>query len=130
MSETKHTPGPWQREGMLVYAFESETTLCLRFSACVHGGWAGSDSHTSPSELVANARLIASAPDLLDEGVQVAAYLRNGVTCTEIANVRGDSREWERWDCIKQEAPKDEWCERCTNLHGLEAALARARGEG
>lgn len=55
---TKHTPGPWMIAGKTVYALNEDGYN--RFSALVQ------DAHTKESELVANARLIAAAPELLE----------------------------------------------------------------
>ncbi|HGN2557710.1 TPA: hypothetical protein ACKR1C_000479 [Pseudomonas aeruginosa] len=55
----KHTPGPWYRDGTTVYALNPQNFN--RFSAQIHG------AHTPQSELEAVARLVAAAPELLDE---------------------------------------------------------------
>ena len=68
-----HTPGPWRREGRFVYALgEGETNV---FSANVQGGGSGSDVATL-AEQEANARLIAAAPELLEEGIKATRLLR------------------------------------------------------
>lgn len=60
------TPGPWEVDGNTVYALESAgwhrgvERMQNRFSALVQS------PRTSSSELEANARLIAAAPDLLE----------------------------------------------------------------
>ena len=58
---TKHTPGPWRRAGLNI-ASEAETVVASCYadspdSVCVRP--------TSTDECLANARLIAAAPDLL-----------------------------------------------------------------
>ena len=53
----KHTPGPWHRIDRTVYALNDQQIN--RFWAVVQ------DAHTPDDELLANARLIAAAPDLL-----------------------------------------------------------------
>ena len=64
MTANKHTPQEWLRDGTTVYALNVEGTN--RFSAQVQGGWATSGrNRTEASELEANARLIAAAPELL-----------------------------------------------------------------
>jgi len=52
-----HTPGPWLIVGATVYALNADGFN--RFSCQVQ------DAHTDVTELRANARLIAAAPDLL-----------------------------------------------------------------
>lgn len=65
MTANKHTPQDWLRGGTTVYALNAEGTN--RFSAQVQGGWSTSGrNRTEPAELEANARLIASAPELLE----------------------------------------------------------------
>lgn len=61
---SKHTHTEWLREGNTVYALNLEGSN--RFVAQVQGGWAiQSRVRTDESEIEANARLIAAAPDLL-----------------------------------------------------------------
>ncbi|MDE9773729.1 hypothetical protein OS049_07755 [Pseudomonas aeruginosa] len=55
---SKHTPGPWYRDGTTVYALNPQNFN--RFSAQIHG------AHTPQSELEAVARLVAAAPELLE----------------------------------------------------------------
>lgn len=60
---SKHTPGPWQVEGLTVYALNN--TNVNRFSALVQRGWIDDEVRRTPNdELVANAALIAVAPDM------------------------------------------------------------------
>lgn len=66
-----HTPGPWDHVDHTVWAVD-ETGTVNRFSALVQGGyvcraqgWSTAD-RTTEDELLANARLIAAAPDLLE----------------------------------------------------------------
>lgn len=67
MEEIKHTPGPWLREGTLVYALQhhgwrkGEETFCNRFSAGFQLG-----PGCSEEELIANATLAQAAPELLE----------------------------------------------------------------
>ncbi len=66
MSESKHTPGEWLLVDHTVYALNDQGEN--RFTALVQGGWVHrgsfSSERTSEDEKSANARLIASAPDL------------------------------------------------------------------
>ncbi|EPW8904533.1 TPA: hypothetical protein ACQTXM_006175 [Pseudomonas aeruginosa] len=59
---SKHTPGPWYRDGTTVYALNPQNFN--RFSAQIHG------AHTPKSELEAVAQLMQAAPELL-EALQV-----------------------------------------------------------
>ncbi len=60
MTENKHTPGPWD-------VFESPGLVSVMKANCndevVH--WAGFDSSHFPEQNLANAHLIAAAPELL-----------------------------------------------------------------
>jgi hypothetical protein len=73
MEESKHTPGPWLREGTFVYALQhhgwrkGEETFCNRFSAGLSLG-----PGCSEEELIANATLAQAAPDLLAELQNIA----------------------------------------------------------
>ena len=69
MSETKHTPGKWQRDGMTVYALNEGGVN--RFSMLVQGGFATWEARryygdrTEMAELEENAILASAAPDML-----------------------------------------------------------------
>lgn len=58
MSKEQHTPGPWRHEGPMIFA----DSLCVASAALmpVPGGF------SLTGESMANAALIAAAPDLLD----------------------------------------------------------------
>lgn len=57
---SKHTPGPWTfRNGRSVHSAEKSIALCQTGLA--------RKSVPSPDECMANARLIAAAPELLEE---------------------------------------------------------------
>jgi hypothetical protein len=62
MSEAKHTPGPWHAAQTTVYALHGHP-LRNRFSASVQGG---RRDDAEWGELLANARLMAAAPELLE----------------------------------------------------------------
>lgn len=76
-----HTPGEWKcGEGEpFVYALNSAGTN--RFFVSVQGGWLAEgrnkpdDARTSHEELMANARLIAAAPEMYEE----LRYLRRTI---------------------------------------------------
>lgn len=67
MSEVKHTPSPWLRDGNTIYALmhagwrKGEELFKNRFHAYVQ-----SDRDCPDGERDANARLIAAAPELLE----------------------------------------------------------------
>ena len=64
---SKHTEGPWQAEGLTVYALQHSgwrkgvEQLENRFTAHVQGA-----RNCPEAESIANAHLIAAAPDLLE----------------------------------------------------------------
>lgn len=60
MSESKHTPGPWEVMGGVVVT-RSENGQLIDVSDCCTGAASVKD----PFTIAANARLIAAAPDLL-----------------------------------------------------------------
>jgi hypothetical protein len=61
---TKHTPGPWLREGCFVYALHIWRGRAVnRFSAAISGY---TSQGGTEDEALANARLIEASPDLLD----------------------------------------------------------------
>ena len=63
---SNHTPGPWKcgNNDAFVYALNSNGTNI--FFAGIGPGWSDDDKQASEEELLANARLIAAAPDLLE----------------------------------------------------------------
>lgn len=63
---SKHTPGPWLLQETTVYALNEERIPVNRFTAIIDSGWRNAESRISRGEMEANARLIASAPDLLE----------------------------------------------------------------
>lgn len=64
---SKHTPGPWKREGLTVYALMSAGWLKGK-ELFKNRFWANlvCDASCSKEEAEANARLIAAAPELLE----------------------------------------------------------------
>lgn len=64
---SKHTPGPWYRDGTTVYALNPHNFN--RFSAQIHG------AHTPKSELEAVAQLMQAAPELLEALTEAAEIL-------------------------------------------------------
>lgn len=63
--ELKHTPGPWEVSGGSVDAGNgSAYNIAMCGHAYIGNGWSGTD-YTTQSYAIANAHLIASAPELL-----------------------------------------------------------------
>jgi hypothetical protein len=71
----KHTPGPWQSGGCVVYGPDGAGVADLVAGVCNHNG-------RSPDETEANARLIAAAPELLKALEPFAAIDVEGTTLT------------------------------------------------
>jgi hypothetical protein len=67
MTKASHTPGPWDSsdewEGIYVHARQALKIVCE--VAVTNPNYADPRSHISNAEALANARLIAAAPDLL-----------------------------------------------------------------
>lgn len=65
--EIKHTPGPWLLNGFYIYR-DGATRIAAVSNWCI----SGADAF---AETVANARLIAAAPELLEALIEVTATL-------------------------------------------------------
>src|SRR5688500_10017507 len=63
--EPKHTPGWWRRDGLTVFALTPNGRQ-NRFWTTVQSVGRSAEGEAAPAELLANAILIAAAPDLLD----------------------------------------------------------------
>jgi hypothetical protein len=68
----KHTPGPWKCGANEAFVYALNNAGTNRFFAGVNAGWLTEggtnkpeDKRTSHEEVMANARLIAAAPELL-----------------------------------------------------------------
>lgn len=90
MSEVKHTPGEWFREGLTIYALD-ETGTNNRFSAHVQGGYKfrsrmsdGTGERTTDAELEANALLMGAAPDMLAALKLAHRWLANSVPAVDL----------------------------------------------
>lgn len=79
---TKHTPGPWNVEGFIV---DHLTNGECDFQATVDGCGTG-DNPTSEdiARMKVNARLIASAPDMLDALYEVLNVLADGAEVKQV----------------------------------------------
>lgn len=87
----KHTPGPWKTPGydlpnVHVYGAGRFPAIVAYCPALVNAGGAG----TTPDERVANARLIAAAPELLAALQELCAdkYLADPINADRMANAR------------------------------------------
>lgn len=66
MTDSKHTPGPWQAMPVAEHSTTGQTIIVLNYDGYPTAfvpGW--TDNPETTSEAQANARLIAAAPDLL-----------------------------------------------------------------
>ena len=87
MTETKHSPGPWEVHGdythQLFYVHGANTICDIHRGAAANRlgllGIGDSRFSRKPSEDEANAHLIAAAPDLLDACKQAHAILANAM---------------------------------------------------
>lgn len=77
MSNGKHTPGPWLREGTTIYAVvqdgwrKGEPLMVNRFSVHINRG-----KDSTPEELEAIACLTVAAPEMYEALKQCQEYLR------------------------------------------------------
>lgn len=86
MTQSKHTPGPWMYQGAMncdkIKVGTCDRDICLqglKDSICVlqmPGGYNGIKQH---SETVANARLIAAAPEMLEALEECLGALTGGL---------------------------------------------------
>ena len=128
----KHTPGPWLIDGRTVYALQhggwrkGKEVLVNRFSAHVQRV-----PDCPEGEAEANARLIASAPDLLAENEMLRDYVRQMMNVPEFArNHMKDQCIAELLAALKMlvahcEAGLDDE----SDLEFARAAIAKAEGE-
>lgn len=97
--ETKHTPGPWRQDSLGGTSIWAEPRGGACIADCEADSFSGRTQSRPLDERVANARLIAAAPELL----AVAQYVV-------------DRAEWQRWD------------EKDALLVMVRAAIAKATG--
>lgn len=69
---SKHTPGPWRKQGNLIFGAEIGSKICQLYTQHVPGVKSGA------SEESANARLIAAAVDLLDALIMAFHLIHDG----------------------------------------------------
>ena len=119
--ETSHTPGPWQIGGSLISSVSGYALARVLRQPAVYGGRRHEFNDTDSlavdtgAEADANARLIASAPDLLAALEKILGYAAPGAA---ILAVYASPEHAER---IKKTAADD--------IDAARAAIARARGE-
>ena len=73
MSGVKHTPGPWTDKGGSAGAVWAGNEFIASVYPNAQPGWDGYGRFDRQDETEANARLIASAPDLLEAGAELQA---------------------------------------------------------
>ena len=74
--KTKHTPGPWNLETVPIQSAGGSNT-CHKigpFNACIYDDWSPRKSGISEEENLANAKLIAAAPELLEALIEISNY--------------------------------------------------------
>lgn len=108
-----HTPGTWVAEGADVFG---DHNIILRDGEDRRAVAAVVSNMRDPSEVAANARLIAAAPDLIKAGKDAEWFL--ALYAEYVANVPVD--EIERHPYLPDLQEK---------LEALRAAIARATGE-
>jgi hypothetical protein len=101
--EVTHTPGPWayaegdaERRASSQVFKANDKDFVVAFVTCE---WLNPDQR---AEDIANARLIASAPELLAELVETVAWLEERASIL-LATINGMSREIERGKAIEVE---------------------------
>lgn len=99
MSETKHTPGPWEAAGCVVYGSDGDSVADLSLNGRRH-----------PDVTEANTRLTAAAPDLL-EACEAALNALYDIIRSEFATSRNPH-------------PADD----DPDIAHLRAAIAKAKG--
>ncbi|MAG24981.1 hypothetical protein CMI47_05315 [Candidatus Pacearchaeota archaeon] len=101
MAKEAHTPGPWSVDGPKPMSIECRVHRIVNpamFPAAFVPAWdrPGDGEEDGTIEAIANARLIAAAPELLEALVQVKALAEHGSYLREIAEaaiakVRGET---------------------------------------
>lgn len=71
MSESKHTPGPWQRHGSHIYTADPERAMLAQVF--------NPGKRPEDYPLTENANLMAAAPDLLDELEVARDFIQQGI---------------------------------------------------
>ena len=107
-----HTPGPWDFAGgdMAVHANRLSLEICRQI-----GGHKEAYSNAQEEERIANAHLIAAAPELLAQLKMAADFISGHNECLSEPSGSGD-REWNAY-CIGL-------------LDDCKSAIAKAEGRG
>ena len=81
MSESKHTPGPWKYREPIgmgrmyhIFFYDEHNIALGRIDGYVDGVSCGKSGYPNREETIANARLIAAAPELLKVSKAVMAW--------------------------------------------------------
>lgn len=81
--KNKHTPGPWRKQGNIIFAHEINVAVARIFTQHIPGKKSGAIEES------ANARLISCAPELLEVlyyANRVISDLREHVKLSELKN--------------------------------------------
>lgn len=123
-----HTPGPWSLphfaepevncQCQYILADGMMGAVASVYASGVGDDWQKHGDNPKFAEAVANAHLIAAAPDLLDA---LKSILRHG----ELANI---DKGGPHWGGGKKPPTMDAWAFPRHMLTGLEAAVAKAEG--
>ena len=92
MSESKHTPGPWKRKDNFVYSpmFDEDDTLFVSIAvAC-----------TGIAPAIANANLIAAAPDMYEALEQMEPLINNSTGIVGYY-MNGNIAKWNDFDVTR-----------------------------
>jgi len=89
MTDTRHTPGPWEtlkiaERGVVDYAIYPSNQIGFNVAKVLDGG--------SECETASNARLIAAAPELLDVCEAFIGWIGDGVAGEMLADIRARAR--------------------------------------
>lgn len=122
MSNEKHTPGPWKISEFIEPGYGHERHF---FRAVVADGTKICETHPAydpeyEGRDIANARLIAAAPELLSELEKAHRIISNALQVMSF----GQKHEW-----AKLNAQDGVDGEGTTRANEREAAIARAKGE-
>ncbi len=118
MSETKFTPGPWE-SGINQKGGYSNGMVVRPAGQFPHGEWIADCGDKYDNERIANAELIAAAPDLYAELQKSVEQMLIGLTAVQKLVEKSGAAE------VLSKVEK----EMMTQIRNVNAALAKARGE-
>lgn len=118
MSAHKHTPGPWHSTGRYVGSGHAKMNICE--CSDNSGCW------SNAPEAVANARLIAAAPELLEALNKLTSFV-----VTEVVDSCNGNKCRELWcaGCFGEEVAEQTVREAREAMDAARAAIAKATGE-